>query len=252
MIKDSKQPVSVPEERCNGGHDFRSKENGFLNQTEDADKQCTQSQTSNRKMTLLDIGKRQSRARSARKETVSLSLDDRKQQILEAADAKPQSKPANKRRSILQIKNRNDGNLVKNKKETFEKPNLAQAPSVNGSLNKSPRRPLLRFHGRRKKSFELSNEQLYVVPEDNEGEVEEKINGVIPSKEAQDARHQNGVTKESKTECEKIEKIVEKEKSRSPVKISPFQLRFIKQRGSYDLEKTGRQRGVLQPVSRRV
>lgn len=226
--QDNKQPLSLPEE---------SKENGSLNQTEDPDKQCTQSQTRSRKMTLLDIGKQQSKARSARKETASLSLDVRKQRILEAADAKPQSKPANKRRSILQIKNRNDGKLVKNKKETFEKPNLAQEPSVNGSLNKSPRRRHFRFHGRRKKSFELSNEQLYVVPEDNEEEGEEKKNGVIPSKEAQGARHHNGVTKEPKTEGEKIEKNVEKEKSRSPVKISPFQLRFTKQRGSYDLEK---------------
>lgn len=200
----------------------------------------TQPQTTSRKMTLLDIGKQQSQQRlQARKEVVSLSLEERKQQILEAAVTKSKSKPADKRRSILQIKSRNDGNLVKNKKEAFEKHDVTRTTS-SGSLDKHHRKHRhFRFHGRRKRSFELSNEQLEVLQEDceEEGQSTSK-NGIVPSKQDQDTRLGNGVSAESKIAMsENIEKSVENEKSHSPVKISPFQLRFVKRRGSYDLEK---------------
>ena len=197
-------------------------------------------QTTSRKMTLLDIGKQQSQQRlQARKEVVSLSLEERKQQILEAAVTKSKSKPADKRRSILQIKSRNDGNLVKNKKEAFEKPDVTRTTS-SGSVDKHHRKHRhFRFHGRRKRSFELSNEQLEVVQEDceEEGQSTSK-NGLVPFKQDQDTRLGNGVSAESKIAMsENIEKSAENEKSHSPVKISPFQLRFVKRRGSYDLEK---------------
>lgn len=197
-------------------------------------------QTTSRKMTLLDIGKQQSQQRlQARKEVVSLSLEERKQQILEAAVTKSKSKPADKRRSILQIKSRNDGNLVKNKKEAFEKHDVTRTTS-SGSIDKHHRKHRhFRFHGRRKRSFELSNEQLEVLQEDceEEGQSTSK-NGLVPSKQDQDTRLGNGVSAESKIAMsENIEKSVENEKSHSPVKISPFQLRFVKRRGSYDLEK---------------
>lgn len=200
----------------------------------------TEPQTTSRKMTLLDIGKQQSQQRlQARKEVVSLSLEERKQQILEAAVTKSKSKPADKRRSILQIKSRNDGNLVKNKKEAFEKHDVTRTTS-SGSIDKHHRKHRhFRFHGRRKRSFELSNEQLEIVQEDceEEGQSTSK-NGLVPSKQDQDTRLGNGVSAESKIAMsENIEKSVENEKSHSPVKISPFQLRFVKRRGSYDLEK---------------
>lgn len=200
----------------------------------------TEPQTTSRKMTLLDIGKQQSQQRlQARKEVVSLSLEERKQQILEAAVTKSKSKPADKRRSILQIKSRNDGNLVKNKKEAFEKHDVTRTTS-SGSIDKHHRKHRhFRFHGRRKRSFELSNEQLEVVQEDceEEGQSTSK-NGLVPSKQDQDTRLGNGPSAESKIAMsENIEKSVENEKSHSPVKISPFQLRFVKRRGSYDLEK---------------
>lgn len=200
----------------------------------------TEPQTTSRKMTLLDIGKQQSQQRlQARKEVVSLSLEERKQQILEAAVTKSKSKPADKRRSISQIKSRNDGNLVKNKKEAFEKSDVTRTTS-SGSTDKHHRKHRhFRFHGRRKRSFELSNEQLEIVQEDceEEGQSTSK-NGLVPSKQDQDTRLGNGVSAESKIAMsENIEKSVENEKSHSPVKISPFQLRFVKRRGSYDLEK---------------
>lgn len=200
----------------------------------------TEPQTTSRKMTLLDIGKQQSQQRlQARKEVVSLSLEERKQQILEAAVTKSKSKPADKRRSILQIKSRNDGNLVKNKKEAFEKHDVTRTTS-SGSVDKHHRKHRhFRFHGRRKRSFELSNEQLEIVQEDceEEGQSTSK-NGLVPSKQDQDTRLGNGVSAESKIAMsENIEKSVENERSHSPVKISPFQLRFVKRRGSYDLEK---------------
>ena len=200
----------------------------------------TEPQTTSRKMTLLDIGKQQSQQRlQARKEVVSLSLEERKQQILEAAVTKSKSKPADKRRSILQIKSRNDGNLVKNKKEAFEKHDVTGTTS-SGSIDKHHRKHRhFRFHGRRKRSFELSNEQLEIVQEDceEEGQSTSK-NGLVPSKQDQDTRLGNGISAESKIAMsENIEKSVENEKSHSPVKISPFQLRFVKRRGSYDLEK---------------
>ena len=157
-------------------------------------------QTTSRKMTLLDIGKQQSQQRlQARKEVVSLSLEERKQQILEAAVTKSKSKPADKRRSILQIKSRNDGNLVKNKKEAFEKPDVTRTTS-NGSVDKHHRKHRhFRFHGRRKRSFESSNEQLEVVLEDceEEGQSTSK-NGIVPSKQDQDTRLGNGLGVESK------------------------------------------------------
>ena len=200
----------------------------------------TEPQTTSRKMTLLDIGKQQSQQRlQARKEVVSLSLEERKQQILEAAVTKSKSKPADKRRSILQIKSRNDGNLVKNKKEAFEKHDVTRTTSSD-SIDKHHRKHRhFRFHGRRKRSFELSNEQLEIVQEDceEEGQSTSK-NGLVPSKQDQDTRLGNGVSAESKIAMsENIEKSVENERSHSPVKISPFQLRFVKRRGSYDLEK---------------
>ena len=235
LYQDSKQPLHVEEDKCVDDTDSRIKEDGNPNVAQHANADCSQSQPSDRKMTLMDIGKQQSRERLSRKEGVSLSLDERKQLVLEAAVSQPKSKPANKRRSILQIKKRNDGNLVKNKKETFEKPNVTHTAS-NGSEVKSPKRRHFRFY-RRKKSFELSNEHLDIVPEDNEAELDENTNGIIPTKEAQDTRLHNGISAEPKTDGEKLENNVSKEKNRSPIKISPFQLRFTKRSGSYDLEK---------------
>ena len=236
LDQDSEQPLNVEEDECVDDTDSRIKEDGNPNVSESANTDWTQSQPSDRKMTLLDIGKQQSKERLARKEEVTRSLEERKQLILEAAVSQPKSKPANKRRSILQIKNRNDGNLVKNKKETFEKPNMTHT-ATKGSEDKSPKRRHFRFNHRRKKSFEVSNEQLDVVPEDNEAEFDENTNGIIPTKTAQDARLHNGIPAEPKTDGEKLENNVGKEKNRSPIKISPFQLRFTKRKGSYDLEK---------------
>lgn len=204
-------------------------------------------QSNSRKMTLLDIGKQQSKQRlQARKEVVSLSLEERKQQILESAVTRSKSKPADKRRSILQIKSRNDGNLVKNKKKAFEKPDVTRTTS-NGSVDKHHRKHRhFRLHGRKKRSFESSNEQLEVVLEDceEEGQSTSK-NGIVVSKQDHDTRLGNGVSAESKIAMsENIEKRMENEKSHSPAKISPFQLRFVKRRGSYDLEKRANRDGL--------
>ena len=231
VLQDSKQSKLV-EQKGSIKDISRKSENVVVENTEP--------QTTSRKMTLLDIGKQQSQQRlQARKEVVSLSLEERKQQILEAAVTKSKSKPADKRRSILQIKSRNDGNLVKNKKEAFEKSDVTRTTS-SGSIDKHHRKHRhFRFHGRRKRSFELSNEQLEIVQEDceEEGQSTSK-NGLVPSNQDQDTRLGNGVSAESKIAMsENIEKSVENEKSHSPVKISPFQLRFVKRRGSYDLEK---------------
>ena len=238
LVQEREQPLPMEREKDGDETDSRIKEDGTADVSGNTDLERTHSQSSNRKMTLLDLGKQQSKDRLARKEVVSLSLEERKQLILEAAVTKPKSKPAKDRRSILQIQNRNDGKLVKNKKEAFEKPNVTRLTATsNGSEDKSSKRRHFRFHGRRKKSFESSNEQLEVVPEDHEEEFEEKTNGVIPPKQEQDTRIHNGVTAEPKTSGQKIEKNVDKGKSRSPIKISPFQLHFTKRKGSYDLEK---------------
>lgn len=238
FVQKDDQPLPVDTEICS------DKADSHINEDENAivrgeieEVECTQSQPNNRKMTLLDIGKMQSKERLARKEVVSLSLEERKHLILEAAVTKPKTKPANKRRSILQIKNRSDGNLVKSKKEAFEKPDETHTAS-NGSIEK-PLAKLrhFRFRGRRKKSFELSNEQLDIVPEDHEEELEEDINGIVPTTQAQDTRLHSGFTLTPKSGGAKIEKNAGKEKGRSPVKISPLQLPFTKRRGSYDLEK---------------
>ncbi|KAL9989554.1 hypothetical protein ACROYT_G004116 [Oculina patagonica] len=216
-------------------------ENGNPSIAEHANSENTQSQPRNGKMTLLDIGKQQSKDRLKKKEVAPLSLEERKQLILDAAVTKPKSKPADKRRSILQIKSRSDGNLVKNKKEAFEKPKVAHATS-DGSVAKTTKQRHFRFRGRKKKSFELSSEPLEVVTEDHEEVFEETptTNGKIPTNQA------NGV----KANGEQIEETVEKPKGHSPSKISPFQLRFTKRRGSYDLEKRANLGSVESPKQR--
>lgn len=208
-------------------------------------------QSENRKMTLLDLGKQQSRERSTRKEAMSLSLEERKQLMRDASVTKPKSKPADKRRSILQIKSRNDGNLVKNKKQAFEKPKEAHSAS-DGSDVKTSKQRHFRLRGKRRKSFELPSEPLEVLAEDQEEVFEEMptANEIKTPTKAngswRDASSNNGEIPElNNSSGEKIEK-VEKGKSHSPVKISPFQIRFTKRKGSYDLEKRASLEGIVE------
>lgn len=239
------EPLAPNQESCHEEIDYHiNEEHGNSNiGAENSNSGYTQSQLHIQKKTLLDIGKQQSKERVSRKEVVSLSLEERKQQILDAAVTKSKSKPADKRRSILQIKKRSDGNLVKNKKEAFEQPKVAHTTS-DGTVAKSSKQRHFRFRGRRKKSFELSSEPLEVVAEDHEDVFDETpaTNGTI--------NRANGVTAERKKSVgEKIEEKVVKEKSHSPVKISPFQLRFTKRRGSYDLEKRASSGSAESPKS---
>ena len=228
--KDGEGPSAAKKEGCHDEVDSWITKNGTPAITESANSDSgTQTDSLSRKMTLLDIGKQQSKERVKRKEVVSLSLEERKQQILDAAVSKPKSsKPADKRRSILQIKSRSDGNLVKNKKEAFEKPKVAHTTS-DSSVAKSSKQRHFRFRGRRKKSFELSSEPLEVLAEDHEESIEDTpaANGKYPTNQV------NGVT----PNAEQIDEKVDKGKNHSPVKISPFQLHFKKRSGSYDLEK---------------
>ena len=228
LVQDGEGRSGARQEECHEEVDSRITEDCNPINTERANSEYTQTDAQSRKMTLLDIGKQQSKERVKRKEVVSLSVEERKQQIVDAAGSKPKSKPADKRRSILQIKSRSDGNLVKNKKEAFEKPKVARTTS-DSSVAKSSKQRHFRFRGRRKKSFELSSEPLEVLAEDNEENLEETpaANGKPLTNQA------NGVTANG----EQTEEKFEKGKGYSPVKISPFQLHFKKRRGSYDLEK---------------
>jgi len=229
LVQDGERPSALRQEEGHEEVDCRIAEDANPVNTESASSDYTRTDPQNRKMTLLDIGKQQSKERVKRKEVVSLSLEERKQQILDATVSKPKAKPADKRRSILQIKSRSDGNLVKNKKEAFEKPKVAHATS-DSSVTKSSKQRHFRLRGRRKKSFELSSTSLEVLAEDHEENLEE-----TPAANGKSHTNQeNGVT----TSVEQIgEEKVEKGKVHSPVKISPFQLHFKKRRGSYDLEK---------------
>ena len=229
LVQDGERPSALRQEEGHEEVDCRIAEDANPVNTESANSDYTRTDPQNRKMTLLDIGKQQSKERVKRKEVVSLSLEERKQQILDATVSKPKAKPADKRRSILQIKSRSDGNLVKNKKEAFEKPKVAHATS-DSSVTKSSKQRHFRLRGRRKKSFELSSTSLEVLAEDHEENLEE-----TPAANGKSHTNQeNGVT----TSVEQIgEEKVEKGKVHSPVKISPFQLHFKKRRGSYDLEK---------------
>ena len=226
--KDGEGPSAAKQEGCHDEVDSWITENGNPVIAESANSEHTQTDSQSRKMTLLDIGKQQSKERVKRKEVVSLSLEERKQQILDSAVSKPKSKPADKRRSILQIKSRSDGNLVKNKKEAFEKPKVAHTIS-DSSVAKSSKQRHFRFRGRRKKSFELSSEPLEVLAEDQEESIEDTpaANGKYPTNQV------NGVT----PKAEQMDEKVDKGKNHSPVKISPFQLHFKRRSGSYDLEK---------------
>lgn len=229
LVQDGERPSALKQEEGHEEVDCRIAEDANPVNTESANSDYTRTAPQNRKMTLLDIGKQQSKERVKRKEVVSLSLEERKQQILDATVSKPKAKPADKRRSILQIKSRSDGNLVKNKKEAFEKPKVAHATS-DSSIAKSSKQRHFRLRGRRKKSFELSSTSLEVLAEDQEENLEETPAANGKSHTNQD----NGAT----TSVEQIgEEKVEKGKVHSPVKISPFQLHFKKRRGSYDLEK---------------
>lgn len=238
LVKDGSEPLAVQEEGCHEEIDSHVKEHAGPSVIEGANSASTQSQPQSRKMTLLDIGKQQSKDRLKRKEEVSLSLEERKQLILDAAVTKPKSKPADKRRSILQIKSRSDGKLVKNKKEAFEKPKVAHS-TLDGSIAKTSKQKHFRFRGRRKKSFEMSSEPLEAVAEDQEEVFEETpaTNGTMPTNQA------NGL----KAIGEEIEERTYKDKDNTPVKISPFQLRFTKRRGSYDLEKRASLESVESP-----
>lgn len=241
LVQDGEGRSAAKQEGCHEEVDSRITKDGNPIITESANAEYTQTDPQSRKMTLLDIGKQQSKERVNRKEVVSLSLEERKQQILDAAVSKPKSKPADKRRSILQIKSRSDGNLVKSKKETFEKPKVAHTTS-DSSVAKSSKQRHFRFRGWRKKSFELSSEPLEVLAEDHEEVFEE-----TPTTNGKSLTNQvNGVTAIG----EQIEEKVEKEKGHSPVKISPFQLRFAKRRGSYDLEKRASSGSVQSPKQR--
>ena len=227
-VQDGEGPSAAKQEACHEEVDSRITKDNNPVITESAHSDYTQTDSQSRKMTLLDIGKQQSKERLKRNEEVSLSLEERKQQILDAAVSKPKSKPADKRRSILQIKSRSDGNLVKNKKEAFEKSKVAHTTS-DSSLAKSSKQRHFRFRGRGKKSFEFSSERLEVLTEDHEENLEETpaANGKYPANQV------NGVP----ANVEQIDEKVDKGKGHSPVKISPFQLHFKKRSGSYDLEK---------------
>ena len=229
LVQDGERPSALRQEEGHEEVDCRIAEDVNPINTESANSDYTRTDPQNRKMTLLDIGKQQSRERVKRKEVVSLSLEERKQQILDATVSKSKAKPADKRRSILQIKSRSDGNLVKNKKEAFEKPKVAHATS-DSSVAKSSKQRHFRLRGRRKKSFELSSTSLEVLAEDHEENLEETLAANGKSHTNQD----NGATTSVEQICEEK---VEKGKVHSPVKISPFQLHFKKRRGSYDLEK---------------
>ena len=222
------EEVDAKQGGCHEEVDSRPMKDSTPVVTESAKPDHTQTDSQSRKMTLLDIGKQQSKERVKRKEVASLSLEERKQQILDAAVSKSKSKPANKRRSILQIKSRSDGNLVKNKKEAFEKTKVAHATS-DGSVAKWSNQRHFRFRGRRKKSFEVSSEPLEVLAEDNEESVEE----TPATNEKRSTNQVNGAP----ANAEQIDEKVDKGKGHSPVKISPFQLHFKKRRGSYDLER---------------
>lgn len=218
--------------------------------TQNGYSEFTVSQSENRKMTLLDLGKQQSRERITRKEAVSLSLEKRKQLMRDASVTKPKSKPADKRRSILQIKSRNDGNLVKTKKQAFERSKEVHSASGSSDVKTSKQRHF-RLLRRRRKSFELPTEPLGVLAEDQEEVSEEKptANGMKTAVKAnnswRDGRINNGEITELKNSIgEKAEK-VEKEKSHSPAKISPFQSLLIQRKGSYDLEKRASLEGIV-------
>ena len=243
LVQDSEEKLTANGDSCHKEINSQWKEDNPSITNTNSD--FTESPSENRKMTLLDLGKQQSKERLNRKEVASLSLDERKQLIMDAAVTKPKSKPADKRRSILQIKSRSDGNLVKSKKEAFEKPKVAHTAS-DSSVAKSSRQRHFRFRGRKKKSFEFSSAPLEVVTEDQEEIFEEALtaNGI---KTATQQARDNGVTTERKNSIgEKIEK-VEREKGHSPVKISPFQLHFTKRKGSYDLEKRASSGGMESP-----
>ena len=226
--EDGERPSAARQEDCHDEVDSGITKNGNPVITQSASSDYTQTDSQSRKMTLLDIGKQQSRERVKRREVVSLSLEERKQQILDAAITKPKSKPADKRRSILQIKSRSDGNLVKNKKEAFEKPKVAHTTS-DSSVAKSSKQRHFRLRGRKKKSFELSSGPLEVLTEGQEESIEDTpaANGKYPTNQV------NGVT----ANAEQIDEKVDKGKNHSPARISPFQLHFRKRSGSYDLEK---------------
>ena len=237
----------------NDSTDFHVKENGTSNEIDNRPtKSYSQTaQSDGRKMTLLDIGKQQSRERLARKNgpITQLTLEERKQLILGSVDSTPKAKPASKRRSILQITNRNEGNLVKNKKDVFENATHTAAAVTNSSLGKPEKRRYFRFHGREKKSFEFSHDHLGAVPEDNEGDLGERINEMAPSKGTQAVLELSGATADSKTlndfDDEEAEKNDERENTPSSLNRSPFQFRFrTKRRGFYDLKKRANATGI--------
>ena len=237
----------------NDSTDFHVKENGTSNEIDNrpTESYSQTAQSDGRKMTLLDIGKQQSRERLARKKgpVTQLTLEERKQLILGSVDSTPKAKPASKRRSILQITNRNEGNLVKNKKDVFENATHTSAAVTNSSSSKSEKRRYFRFHGRERKSFEFSHDHLAAVPEDNEGDLGERINEMAPSKGTQAVLELSGATADSKTlndfDDEEAEKNDERENTRSSLNRSPFQFRFrTKRRGFYDLKKRANATGI--------
>lgn len=237
----------------NDSTDSYVKENGTSNEIDNrpTESHSQTAQSDSRKMTLLDIGKQQSRERLARKNgpVTQLTLEERKQLILGSVDSTPKAKPASKRRSILQITNRNEGNLVKNKKDVFENATHTSAAVTNSSSSKSEKRRYFRFHGREKKSFEFSHDHLGAVPEDNEGDLGERINEMAPSKGTQAVLELSGATADSKTlndfDDEEAEKNDERENTRSSLNRSPFQFRFrTRRRGFYDLKKRANATGI--------
>ena len=192
---------------------------------------------SNKKM-LSDIGRQHSRGGS-RRETVPLTLEERKQLILEASLVKPTSKPTDKRRSILQIKRRNDGKLVKNAKVAFEEKSPAKQLTAETTDAGSSKQHHFRFRGRKKKSFESANVPLEVVTEAQEETRDEEpiTNGHVESDQSHNEPFGNEVSL-AQVEARSLEQDDEralKKKQRSPVRLSPFRLPFTKRTGSYDL-----------------
>lgn len=238
----------------NDSTDFHVIENGTSNEIDNSPTESyyQTAQSDGRKLTLLDIGKQQSRERLARKNgpVTPLTLEERKQLILGSVDSTPKAKPASKRRSILQIKSRNEGNLVKNKKDAFENATHTSAAVTNSSLSKSEKRRYFRFHGRERKSFEFSHDHLGAVPEDNEGDLGKRINEMAPSKGTQAVLELSGTTADSaKTlndfDDEEVETNDDRENTRSSLNRSPFQFRFrTRRRGFYDLKKRAKATGI--------
>ena len=196
--EDSVQAPSVPltaichrngiesaKEAINGQEISEIKENGINSELSTVDDQTVlatkiepktvHAKLENGKETSAHVESRNGSKRS-RKDVVSMTFEERKQLIIEASNATPKkAKPAKSRRSILQIQNRNRGQLVSNKKGMYETKD--SEPSVPKSINN--RR--FRFLQRKTKGPETTDDVRRVLPK-----VHEEINSDLTS----DCQHQ--------------------------------------------------------------